>query len=457
MQNLLSSFKAKQAGILLNALQKANDEEFSRFVLENIDAISAWLHSEEFEKEHLQKPFPPLLNPKFLELESSRYCANLAWNLNLPLSIAGGGGGERLKLIYISPHGVGAAAFVGYLYFCDVFCQPSWNMPLDSKERYIEYFTYLSEGKYQYYGVNISEFGVKDMEKYLHLLGEDTPVIIGTRDSIGILKHCIGRNWDKHIISFNQEFNLSHDFRDYTRHITHKDMEIKVDFKDLENSFTSTKILPFFHNITPIDCEEILPHKALETMQKLAAKFHFNPPKNKTYFQNYEFKGYLRYILPLILYANEKDPIFSLEKSVKETPLDRENSFVFIINQNSETYEEYENIFKELSDDPISQNLGVYVKKEDLKRIDKEFYAKIKGYLSEFITEIIRVTKEAEEKILKEKDVLAFLKEHRDISLKFKKMCDEELKYFKQNHPNLVNSWHYYKEFEKLCETFAIN
>lgn len=94
MQNLLSSFKAKQAGILLNALQKANDEEFSRFVLENIDAISAWLHSEEFEKEHLQKPFPPLLNPKFLELESSRYCANLAWNLNLPLSIAGGGGGR---------------------------------------------------------------------------------------------------------------------------------------------------------------------------------------------------------------------------------------------------------------------------------------------------------------------------------------------------------------------------
>ena len=94
MQNLLSTFKAKQARILLNALQKANDEEFSRFVLENIDAISAWLHSEEFEKEHLQKPFPPLLNPKFLELESSRYCANLAWNLNLPLSIAGGGGGR---------------------------------------------------------------------------------------------------------------------------------------------------------------------------------------------------------------------------------------------------------------------------------------------------------------------------------------------------------------------------
>lgn len=92
MQNLLSTFKSKQAGILLNALQKANDEEFSRFVLKNIDAISAWLHSEEFEKEHLQKPFPPLLNPKFLELESSRYCANLAWNLNLPLSIAGGGG-----------------------------------------------------------------------------------------------------------------------------------------------------------------------------------------------------------------------------------------------------------------------------------------------------------------------------------------------------------------------------
>ncbi|MBS4269034.1 DUF2972 domain-containing protein [Campylobacter vulpis] len=454
MQNLLSTFKSKQAGILLDALQKANDEEFSRFVLENINAISAWLHSEEFEKEHLQEPFPPLLNPKFLELESSRYCANLAWNLNLPLNIAGGGGGERLKFIYISPHGVGAAAFVSYLFFCDLFCNPSWNMPLDSKERYIQNFIDISEGKYQYYGVNISEFNIKDLEKFCHLLGKDTPVIIGTRDSIGILKHCVGRNWDKHIINFNHEFNLSHDFRDYIRHITHKDMELNIDFKDLENSFTSTKILPFFRNITPVDCEEILPHNALETMERLATKFNFNPPKNKTYFQNYEFKGYLRYILPLVLYANEKDPIFSLEKSVEETPLDRENSFVFIINVNTEPNEDHKNIFKELSQDPISKNLGVYVKKEDLKRIDKEFYAKIKAYLSEFIAEIIRVTKEAEEKILKEKDVLAYLKKHKDISLQFKQMCDEELKYFKQNHPDLVNSWHYYKEFEKLCESF---
>ncbi|WP_270976787.1 hypothetical protein [Campylobacter helveticus] len=91
MQSLLSNFKPKQAEILLSAIKNANDEEFSSFVLNNINAIKAWLHSEEFEKKHLKKPFPPLLNPKFLELDSSRYCANLAWNLNLPLDVSGGG------------------------------------------------------------------------------------------------------------------------------------------------------------------------------------------------------------------------------------------------------------------------------------------------------------------------------------------------------------------------------
>ncbi|SMC18491.1 Protein of unknown function [Campylobacter helveticus] len=450
MQSLLSNFKPKQAEILLSAIKNANDEEFSSFVLNNINAIKAWLHSEEFEKKHLRKPFPPLLNPKFLELDSSRYCANLAWNLNLPLDVSGGG---RLKLIYISPHGCGAAAFINYLFFCDVFCPPSWNMPLDSKERYIRYFTYLSEGKYPYYGVNISEFNVKDMEKFLYLLGEDTPVIIGTRDSIGILKHCIGRNWDKVQMPINREFNLSHDFRDYIDYITHKDMETKVDFNDLENSFTSAKILPFFKNITPVDCAEILPDKAFKTMQNLALKFHFNPPKNEAYFQNYEFKGYIRYLLPLVLYANENDPVFSLKQSVKETPLDRENSLIFIINRFADHYEEYENISKELTK-CLCDDLAVFIKKEDLKRISKEFYAKIKTYLSEFITEIVRVTKEAEEKILKEKDVLEYLKKHKDISLKLKQIFDEELRYFKQHHPNLVETWHYYKEFEKICENF---
>ncbi|TNH37149.1 invasion protein, partial [Campylobacter helveticus] len=41
MQSLLSNFKPKQAEILLSAIKNANDEEFSSFVLNNINAIKA--------------------------------------------------------------------------------------------------------------------------------------------------------------------------------------------------------------------------------------------------------------------------------------------------------------------------------------------------------------------------------------------------------------------------------
>ncbi|WP_337199302.1 hypothetical protein [Campylobacter molothri] len=73
--------------------------------MKNINIICEWLNSYEFKENYLNNPYPALINPNFIDTDLSRYCAELARVLNLPLP-------QHYKFIYISPHGVGAAAFL---------------------------------------------------------------------------------------------------------------------------------------------------------------------------------------------------------------------------------------------------------------------------------------------------------------------------------------------------------
>lgn len=100
VQALLSELEPASAQILFNALKNANDEGFLTFVKENFAPIKAWLKSDEFEKNFAHLPYPPLLNPSTVEVDKSKHCAELAWNLNLPISSAfnGGGGGISSNL-----------------------------------------------------------------------------------------------------------------------------------------------------------------------------------------------------------------------------------------------------------------------------------------------------------------------------------------------------------------------
>ncbi|EGK8070249.1 DUF2972 domain-containing protein, partial [Campylobacter upsaliensis] len=54
---------------------------------------------------------------------------------------------------------------------------------------------------------------------------------------------------------------------------------------------------------------------------------------------------------------------------------------------------------------------------------------------------------------VKEEQLLNYLKRHPNIAKKFKKVIDEKhLPFIKAVRPDIVNSWKYYKEFEKMCE-----
>ena len=49
--------------------------------------------------------------------------------------------------------------------------------------------------------------------------------------------------------------------------------------------------------------------------------------------------------------------------------------------------------------------------------------------------------------------VLNYLKENKEISNEFKRILDNEhLPFIKKHRPDIIASWRYYAEFEKMCE-----
>lgn len=281
MQNLLLYIKNNLtptlAQILLQALKNSNNEKFFTFVLKNIETICTWLNSNEFRDRYLstKHPYPPLINPNFIEIDSSRHCAELAWDLNLPLP-------KHYKFIYISPHGVGAAAFLRYLnQCCDVTCFASWVLPPDSKERYCINYMCLNDNTIAQYAINISEINLPYFDKYLSLLDFNSKIICGVRDPIGILKHNWGRDWSKVLRNYPSEFNLTYDWRYYINYLTHQNHKIKIDINELQQGvFIISYLLKYFNkdNVYYLDMEEIRQSKAFDTMNLLAINFNFTPP-----------------------------------------------------------------------------------------------------------------------------------------------------------------------------------
>lgn len=344
-------------------------------------------------------------------------------------------------------------------------------MDYHAKERYAEAWMHLADPQKGDYAIMIAELDVLFLDKYLHLLPKNVPIIHGLRDPIGIFKHGIGRNWDKHAIEFEHDFTLSYDWRNFIEIIKHREYEIEVDFDGLaKGGFISAVLLPFFDakRIYPLDMSRLSPENALDTMRELGEKFGFAPPeKARENFYGYkEFRGYIRYLVPLLLWARKEDKIFRLKDApaaIDPTWIKPENPdgcFFFRIDRNSGDHIcQMINIISELTDHSIKKDLGVYMTEEQWEELrkDEEFWGEIKGYLSEFVGAIAASTDEAEEKIFSEEDALEWLRgADKRLVLKLRTFFHIHMKFFKENFPEIVASWKYYAAFEDFCEEVCL-
>ncbi|WP_270966611.1 DUF2972 domain-containing protein [Campylobacter upsaliensis] len=101
----------------------------------------------------------------------------------------------------------------------------------------------------------------------------------------------------------------------------------------------------------------------------------------------------------------------------------------------------------------FDENLLVILEKEHYEKlINRVDYRDILNYLDKLLKTIQQVVRQEIEKEVSVWDVLNYFKENMAEREDFYKILDKELAIIKTHRPDIVASWKYYKEFEKICE-----
>ena len=111
-----------------------------------------------------------------------------------------------------------------------------------------------------------------------------------------------------------------------------------------------------------------------------------------------------------------------------------------------------------LTNNPLLEKVSFSMIQQDLKALqeDKETLDKVKTYMQDFLIELQKRTDYIQRNKKHENDVLEIFRGDRDLCKKFKTMLDKELIHIKTHRPDIVDSWKYYKEFEKICKEVGI-
>ncbi|EKK0586188.1 DUF2972 domain-containing protein, partial [Campylobacter upsaliensis] len=217
--------------------------------------------------------------------------------------------------------------------------------------------------------------------------------------------------------------------------------ELPSSYKHLENQcFLWNTFKEHFPHLDfkYLDVREFTGQNAIKTMQKLALEFEFNiklsaKEQEKMFVKNM-FAGNLHFLLPLTLKIDKIKIEFNILKK-DEKSLDLREEFRLKESQNQ---------------------LGIYILKSDYKELlkDSELYEKTSHYIQNFYDKLLERIKLEDELMLKPEDILEHLKKDEACRKELKEVLDYESKDLKATRPDIVNSWKYYNEFEKMCEEF---
>ncbi|ECO1974016.1 DUF2972 domain-containing protein, partial [Campylobacter jejuni] len=336
------------------------------------------------------------------------------------------------------------------------------------KNRYIDYYHFSRiENLYSIitYGQYSLTQGMNNISKYLTLINK-IPILFLVRDPISRLK--TGVNHPILNPKSMKEICLNNDYSDVFKNKMYVGdigknfyYSEKPSMKYLprwinEDTMYQTSLCLLFSNrdITYIDMEEIKPTKAFDTMCDLADKFGFKKPTDKKFFEGV-MNGDLAGFIPINLFIDKKNLIYNNKVIYK----DNDSIHLQITSTNLVEFykqsKEYINFTQEFFDKPLKyENLGIFLKPQEFERLkqDSKLFDITKKYLNNFIKALEERIELEKAKLFKEEDVLNYLKENKELRVKLKNILDKELVHIKQHRPDIVASWKYYQEFEKMCK-----
>ncbi|MPP21458.1 DUF2972 domain-containing protein, partial [Campylobacter jejuni] len=398
------------------------------YFIQKFNLIEEWLLSNDFNEKYKKEnhPYPSLLDPKKLndEKEKINYKnipAELAWEINLPLP-------DNYEFVFLSAGVSGHAAMVKFLEDCNcrLFSKYS-HRGNNIFGAYCDQYAFLNKKGFNI--LTFFEYGIVDYKlksKFIGLFNSKKRVLFLVRDPIERLKSRINHIAPNKFAIY--DFNLNSNVKEIVNVKKYYSKNGINDFPDINilenlltfNFFCYKLLIDFFRksHIFYIDMEEIKPAKAFDTMCVLADKFGFKRPVDKINFSHIVFDDTIGYF-PMRLHVEDMIIIITTLLRAKQMRQSKE----------------YINFTKEFFDKPLKyENLGIFLKPQEFGRLkqDSKLFDVTKRYLNNFIEALEERIDLEKAKLFKEKDVLNYLKENKELRVKLKNILDKELVHIKQ-------------------------
>ncbi|WP_186821033.1 DUF2972 domain-containing protein, partial [Campylobacter jejuni] len=431
------------------------------YFIQNFDLIEEWLLSDDFKERYKKEnhPYPSLLDPKKLNDKNEKINyhnipAELAWEMNLPLP-------DNYEFVWLSSALSGHAAMTMYLELCEVnICKYIHHNPFII---YSNIFMQLLNNPLKYNVIAYTDYthvyvSRGDLKRFLNLLNKNKPVLYLVRDPISRLKTGLNHinlkanRLDRFDLDTPIERVLDRETYYFESPLPTCD-HIKTYWIYAESFFRLNFLTQFFkiEKITYLDMASIKPEYAYHTFSQLNALYHFRQI-SKNLFHNtvvYDMLGAFLSI-PLILCVDlENFGVNYADGKIIEILITTRQFFKLHKINN------YKKINPVLFKDNLPfENLIFCIPKEQFVYLENNLtlIKCIQSYLEEFISKM-KVKFDLKAKcLICENQILAYLKNNQTLMRQWKKIFDQELICIKQHHPNIVASWKYYQEFEKMCK-----
>ena len=413
-----------------------------------------WMESKEFIEKYIQTnhPYPPLLNPKLLkdklsDLNYKNIPPDFSWESNLPLPTG-------YKFLFVMMSHSGHTSMVYYLKKCGVSIMQ--DHIFNVRKNYL--FGYDALLKNEPTILNFTAYSTagndyfNELEKYLYLVNPKTPVLCLVRDPVPRLKvslnNHLGRDYfgiEKLQYHFSENDNLQ-GFENRFIYLLapNKSFKDRVEYSLTKNntfrySDLYEKMLALgFHHFDFLDIQNIIePADIFDLMMTLSKIYDFPPPKDIADF-NFRTKRSYYCLLPMI--HEVRNVPFLITPDVPMPNINGDVEVSKILDLDLSWFNQFES------------GIYVYIRKDDLEIVHQNLEF-IKTKINIFIDKIKETMINEEKKLTDEYELLEFFKTHPRHRQMFWKVIQKEVGLVKEKRPDIVQTWQYYLEFEKICKS----
>ncbi|RTJ57421.1 hypothetical protein C3H62_02275 [Campylobacter jejuni] len=365
--------------------------------------------------------------------------------MNLPLP-------DGYKFVFIRFSLSGGAAMFSFFDKCKVdTCVSSVKLNFIKNLTYKDIYNKFKCIKDDYCISIFDDIACKTIErsKLLYFIKNDKKILILVRDPIERLKHAINHGDYKYDHQrFNENIDTRKSIEDEINRSFYFFDDKNCNFYDFVKGCITWPTYNYKKIINPIlntneilylDMKDIMPDKAFDTMLELSKILNFNPPKlkDKDFFQGIKNSDY-RFHIPVSLCFYKNNHIF-----FKIYVCLKSNDSKSLININKELIKVNHILLRDLS---------FLINQEDIHKIDKYYKHIITQYQIDFLNILEKRIKYIQKNKITAEQVLVYLHKNSELKKILKQILDEELIHIKQHCPDIIASWKYYQEFEKMCK-----